>query len=596
MCEVCWILFVGLFLVVLCLLKIVNCKRSRNTLKTYTLNSIYHIRQGYTNIMTEEGREMVRGAEGPQPSPGRRDSSIASGETDPLRAPLSILIKVTRVSGEPLPYGEVSVELVEEIFQNCVGVTPLEVLVLNDQDALVDLADGMAITEIAMAIHGEHQYRNQSIRVGCVIAGRENLIAIERERIETRMQREELVREKQELRERQEEARRGEQELLDRQKESKLTVQEESLRMKNEYTNYQLQMNDLTARVQEQLSLLETVRKEIEGEVQHKRRRSRVEYTDERIDKLPIFPLFSGAEPTPKDECGIETFLFQVRGARKNLTDQAVRQALIGSLRGGASGFIEYVGLDSPLDVMIDELVERYCVTATHDTLICKFHQLTQERNERIREFAGRIEKIFKKLRKQIPERYRDKTLLKDRLFHGMHQHLKDSLRYLYTQASVTYSELLQAAYAAEVEAEKGRLARSKAANVAQSPERAPDRSRDPSPIAASVAALESKLDKCLKAVSKAAQTQPNTKGSQRPGNIKRESSSAPATPSKTKGPGMSAAGPFKGKNGKPIRCWRCGGWGHTSRECPTQGNLNWRELNGTANPPRDEVKAVQNN
>ena len=61
------------------------------------------------------------------------------------------------------------------------------------------------------------------------------------------MQREELEKERQEL--------------LDRQKESKLTVQEESLRMKNEYANYQLQMNDLTARVQEQLSLLETVRK-----------------------------------------------------------------------------------------------------------------------------------------------------------------------------------------------------------------------------------------------------------------------------------------------------------------------------------------------
>ena len=128
-----------------------------------------------------------------------------------------------------------------------------------------------------------------------------------------------------------------------------------------------------------------------------RRDRSSPNYFDDCIDKLPIFPLFSGAEPTPKDECGIETFLFQVRGAQRNLMDQAVRQALIGSLRGGASGFIEYVGFDSPLDVMIDELVERYCVTATHDTLICEFHQLSQERNERIREFAGRIEKIFKK-------------------------------------------------------------------------------------------------------------------------------------------------------------------------------------------------------
>ena len=306
--------------------------------------------------------------------------------------------------------------------------------------------------------------------------------------------------------------------------------------------------------------------------------------------------MFSGEEPTPKDECGIETFLFQISGARKNLTDQAVRQALIGSLRGGASGFIEYVGLDSPLDVMIDELVERYCVTAMHDTLICEFHQLTQDKNERIREFAGWIEKIFKKLRKQIPERNRDKTLLKDRLFHGMHQHLKDSLRYLYTQVSVTYSELLQAAYAAEVEAEKGRVVRSKAAHLTTSPDRVVNRSRDPSPIVASVAALESKLDKCLKAVSKAAQTQQSSKSNApRVTDPKRESMSAPTTPSKAKGSAVTAVGPFRGKNGKPIRCWRCGGWGHTSRECLTQGNLNWRELSGAANPPREEMKPAQN-
>ena len=94
---------------------------------------------------------------------------------------------------------------------------------------------------------------------------------------------------------------------------------------------------------------------------------------------------------------------------------------------------------------MINDLVEECCITATHDTLVCEFHQLSQECKERIREFAGRIEKVFKKLQRQIPERYPDKSLLKDQLFHGMNQHLKDSLHYLYTQSSVTYANLLQA-------------------------------------------------------------------------------------------------------------------------------------------------------
>ena len=85
--------------------------------------------------------------------------------------------------------------------------------------------------------------------------------------------------------------------------------------MKNEFAGYQIQMNELMMRVTEQLNSLEQIWKETEKKL-------KVEQpegcnADERIDKLPSFPLFSGTEPTPKDECGIETFLFQVRGARE---------------------------------------------------------------------------------------------------------------------------------------------------------------------------------------------------------------------------------------------------------------------------------------
>ena len=311
MCEVvCLFMFVSLLLVVIYLLERVNCKRLHDTTVVVGLNLAESKGKSTSDIMSEKGREMEKGVELVRGSPSKGESSFSSGETDPLKAPLSILVKVTKVNGESLPYGEVSTGLVEEIFQNSVGIVPLDVLILNDQDALVDLIEGTAVTEIAMAVHGEGRWRDQDIRVGCVIAGRESLISIEKEREEHRMQREELERDRQEL--------------LERERESRMTVQEESLRIKNEFANYQLHMNDLTSRVQEQLSLLETVCKDFEDEVQRKKRRSSLKYPDDRIDKLPVFPLFSGVEPTPKDECGIETFLFQVRGARKNLTDQAV--------------------------------------------------------------------------------------------------------------------------------------------------------------------------------------------------------------------------------------------------------------------------------
>ena len=38
--------------------------------------------------------------------------------------------------------------------------------------------------------------------------------------------------------------------------------------------------------------------------------------------------------------------------------------------------------------------------------------------------------------------------------------------------------------------------------------------------------------------------------------------------------------GPLKSGQ-KPIKCYRCNGWGHGWRECPTLENLNWMELVG---------------
>ena len=45
------------------------------------------------------------------------------------------------------------------------------------------------------------------------------------------------------------------------------------------------------------------------------------------------------------------------------------------------------------------------------------------------------------------------------------------------------------------------------------------------------------------------------------------------------KGKGISKPGQ------KPIKCYRCDGWGHGWKECPTPENLNWRELVGAVVP-----------
>ena len=42
--------------------------------------------------------------------------------------------------------------------------------------------------------------------------------------------------------------------------------------------------------------------------------------------------------------------------------------------------------------------------------------------------------------------------------------------------------------------------------------------------------------------------------------------------------PEPTAAGPFHG-NRRPLQCYKCGGWVHVARECPTAENVDWRGL-----------------
>ena len=135
-------------------------------------------------------------------------------------------------------------------------------------------------------------------------------------------------------------------ELEAREEQSKETMKQETEEVQSRFLGYQMEMNELNRRVKDSLQLLETTRQAAEREMYQRSfsGTSRDNFFDgNKINKTPTFPTFSGAEPTPKDECSIQTFLFQVRNAQ-DVTDQAVRNALISSLRGPASEFVEYIG------------------------------------------------------------------------------------------------------------------------------------------------------------------------------------------------------------------------------------------------------------
>ena len=192
-----------------------------------------------------------------------------------------------------------------------------------------------------------------------------------------------------------------------------------------------------------------------------------------------------------------------------------------------------------------------------------------------MRQFAGRLEQKYKYLKEKFPDRYQTKDL-KDRLFHGMHSHICESMQFLYKKPEVTYEELLLETLEAEKDccSSKSTPAKLKAAVVEQ--EALP-----------SLQKLTQEISALTTVVKSASMGTPKTKTSNNKGKINslkgngnKGSNTNGNSPRKGKGPATSAAGPFK-PGQKPLQCYKCRGWGHTYKECVSQGGIEDQYIGG---------------
>ena len=150
-----------------------------------------------------------------------------------------------------------------------------------------------------------------------------------------------------------------------------------------------------------------------------------------KVFKQLTLPRFSGTLPVPKGEGSYDQYMFQMRGFRTTYTDDAIKSRMISSIMDDTRDYLDFIGFDKELNVLIEALEERYGKGETTDRIQQEFYQLTQDRNEQVQQFAGRLEFRYKKLAVSYPNRYNAGTL-KEHLFYGMTQHLRDSMRYLY--------------------------------------------------------------------------------------------------------------------------------------------------------------------
>ena len=125
-----------------------------------------------------------------------------------------------------------------------------------------------------------------------------------------------------------------------------------------------------------------------------------------KLGALPSLPTFLGQEPVPVMEGFIDQWLFQVEGALATHTEEAVRSAMIGLVRGTAHELLEFIGYGEEMGIILRHIKERFGQGPSKAKLQKEFFLMEQRKTKSINQFTRRVEHRFKRLRALYPDQY----------------------------------------------------------------------------------------------------------------------------------------------------------------------------------------------
>ena len=117
-----------------------------------------------------------------------------------------------------------------------------------------------------------------------------------------------------------------------------------------------------------------------------------------KVSKLSCSTKFTyvlGQEPVPATEGSIDRWLFQVEGALATHTEEAVRSAVIGSVRGAACELLEFIGYGEEMSNILKHIKERFGQAPSKAKLQKEFFLMEQRKTKSINQFAGQVKQRF---------------------------------------------------------------------------------------------------------------------------------------------------------------------------------------------------------
>ena len=377
---------------------------------------------------------------------------------------LTLLFKMLREDGRPLPVGCFTERSVARKVYGLTGVTVERVTMVTPTNALVEFAPGTLVVIITQALDQITDWEDIPVWVSVLMGNRQYIMKLCQERADHEEQRKTMEAEVEKMQEQQQEQQDKLSGLIDKVNDQARMVGE----MQQNHVTLQGGSGPRIPQLQGQvpahssiasLGSIPRIPSSIHtptgiygaGNPNQLRHQSFQSY-QKKNTKNPDLPIFSGETPTPKGDVEYDNYIFQLQMLRSSYTDDAIRNAIVATVRTQAKMAICAIGYGSSLDAMIKQLQKRFGLGETVDLLGQEFHQLMQQPKEKVGEFGGKLEHKFRLLQEKCPGRYVEDQLC-DRLFHGMSDKLRDSVRFLYSQPNCDFTKLLRAAMTCENEA-----------------------------------------------------------------------------------------------------------------------------------------------
>ena len=174
----------------------------------------------------------------------------------------------------------------------------------------------------------------------------------------------------------------------------------------------------------------------------------------------PKISTFSGNAAPSQTEVSYDQWSHEVQCIKDHYPESVVRESIMWSLKGATADMAHYMGPTAGVSEILEKLSIIFGTVASFDVLMQNFYKISQG-HEKVPLFVTQLEGTLNQIQIKCPGQIADYEVpshLKDRLFHRVKKHVRDSMRYLYSNPQTTYSELVVTARRAESKTEETKV------------------------------------------------------------------------------------------------------------------------------------------